>query len=289
MTSYRYLLIAALFTLLSACGSGSDTEQSVTTEPAATEAMPAAEIESEAADDPVTGAEEAATTATVEVVEESAGDADSDAGAADDEIVLAAPEASEQKQDSPQWKFNEGQHFTKLTTAQGTSSPPGVIEVAEVFWYGCPHCYNFDPYLEKWAPELEDDTRFIRLPVMWNPTNQIHARMYYTAEALKKLDEMHDEIFKEMHVNRKMLASEDEIREFFSRFGVSEEEFNNTFRSFPVESKLKRARNLTVERYRVQSVPLLVVNGKYLTTGPGVKNFDDMLAVADELIERERQ
>jgi thiol:disulfide interchange protein DsbA len=117
----------------------------------------------------------------------------------------------------------------------------------------------------------------------------MHARIYYTAEALKKLDEMHDEIFKEMHVNRKQLTSEDEIREFFARFGVSEEEFNNTFRSFPVESKLKRAKNLTVERYRVQSVPLLVVNGKYLTTGPGVKNFDDMLAVADELIERERQ
>jgi len=174
-----------------------------------------------------------------------------------------------------------------LTTAQGTSSAPDVIEVAEVFWYGCPHCFNFDPYLEKWAPKLPDDVRFIRLPVMWNPTNQIHARIFYTAEALNKLDVMHDAIFKEMHSNRKPLTSEDDIREFFSRFDVSDEEFNGTFRSFGVESKLKRAQNLT-QRYRVQSVPLLVINGKYLTTGPGVKNFDDMLAVAEELMERER-
>jgi thiol:disulfide interchange protein DsbA len=123
---------------------------------------------------------------------------------------------------------------------------------------------------------------------MWNPTNQIHARIFYTAEALNKLDVIHDAIFKEMHVNRKQLTSEDDIREFFARFDVSEEEFNSTFRSFGVESKLKRAKNLT-QRYRIQSVPLLVINGKYLTTGPGVKNFDDMLAVADELIERERQ
>ena len=175
-----------------------------------------------------------------------------------------------------------------LTTAQGTSSAPDVIEIAEVFWYGCPHCFNFDPYLKKWAPELPDDARFIRLPVMWNPTNQIHARVFYTAEALNKLDVMHDAIFKEMHTNKKPLTNEDDIREFFARFDVSEEEFNSTFRSFGVESKLKRAQNLT-QRYRVQSVPLLVINGKYLTTGPGVKNFDDMLAVADELIERERQ
>lgn len=287
MTRCRNLLLAAFVVTVSACG-GSETDRATTAEPPV-ETEPTLQVDNRATDETLADTEETAPAKTVEVVEESAGDADTAAGAADEEIVLAATETSTETKEVPQWKFSAGQHFTKLTTAQGTSSPPGVIEVAEVFWYGCPHCYNFDPYLAKWTPTLEDDTRFIRLPVMWNPTNQIHARIYYTAEALKKLDVMHDEIFKELHVNRKMLTSEDEIRDFFARFGVSEEEFNNTFRSFPVESKLKRARNLTVERYRVQSVPLLVINGKYLTTGPGVKNFDDMLAVADELIERERQ
>ena len=288
MTSYRNLLMmAALILLMSACGGGSETDQTSAAAPEMDEIAPP--IEEVQPEPEVAGvAEETSPAETVEVVEESAADEEATDDAADEEIVLAESEPEGEAQAAPQWKFTEGQHFTKLTTAQGTSSAPDVIEVAEVFWYGCPHCYNFEPYIDRWTPSLPDDVRFIRLPVMWNPTNQMHARIFYTAEALKKLDDMHSEIFKEMHINRKMLTSEDEIRAFFARFGVSEDDFNNTFRSFPVESSLKRARNLTVERYRVQSVPLLVVNGKYLTTGPGVKNFDDMLAVTEELIERER-
>jgi thiol:disulfide interchange protein DsbA len=284
MTSYRNLLLVSVAILFSACGDGSGTDQAQDIEPAAeTPAIPAAETQTEIAADSI----ETTDPAALEVVEESAGEADTSSSPADEAIVLAQSESAPAQEDAPQWQFSEGQHFTMLTTAQGTSSAPDVIEVAEVFWYGCPHCFNFDPYLKKWAPELPDDVRFIRLPVMWNPTNQIHARIFYTAEALNKLDVMHDAVFKEMHANRKPLTSENDIRNFFSRFDVSEEEFNSTFRSFGVESKLKRAKNLT-QRYRVQSVPLLVINGKYLTTGPGVKNFDDMLAVAEELIERER-
>ncbi|MDH3510794.1 MAG: DsbA family protein [Gammaproteobacteria bacterium] len=283
MTSYRNLLLASVAILFSACGGGSETDQALDIEPAA-ETATAPPTEAEIAADST----ETVAPAVLEAVEESTGETDTTSSPADEAIVLAKTESPAAQEDAPQWQFSEGQHFTMLTTAQGTSSAPDVIEVAEVFWYGCPHCFNFDPYLKKWAPELPDDARFIRLPVMWNPTNQIHARIFYTAEALNKLDVMHDAIFKEMHVNRKQLTSEDDIREFFARFDVSEEEFNSTFRSFGVESKLKRAKNLT-QRYRIQSVPLLVINGKYLTTGPGVKNFDDMLAVADELIERERQ
>lgn len=283
MTSYRNLLLASVAILFSACGGGSETDQARDIEPAA-ETATAPPTEAEIAAD----ATETSAPAVLEAVEESMGETDTTSSPADEAIVLAKTESPAAQEDAPQWQFSEGQHFTMLTTAQGTSSAPDVIEVAEVFWYGCPHCYNFDPYLKKWAPELPDDTRFIRLPVMWNPTNQIHARIFYTAEALNKLDVMHDAIFKEMHANRKQLTSEDDIREFFARFDVSDEEFDSTFRSFGVESKLKRAKNLT-QRYRIQSVPLLVINGKYLTTGPGVKNFDDMLAVAEELIERERQ
>jgi len=174
-----------------------------------------------------------------------------------------------------------------LTTAQGTSSPPDKIETAEVFWYGCPHCFSFDPVLTQWQKELADDVRFVRIPVMWNPTNQIHARIFYTAEALGKLDEMHGPIFREIHEKNRILTSENDIRDLFKVYGVSAEEFDSTFRSFAVDSKLKRARNLT-DRYKVRSVPLLVVNGKYIVKGTEVKNFDDMIEVTNELIEKER-
>ena len=142
--------------------------------------------------------------------------------------------------------------------------------------------------MEKWRETLPDDVSFVRVPVIWNPTNELHARIFYTAEALDKGDVMHEAVFREMHLNKKTLSTEDEIRDLFIQYGVSEDEFNNTFRSFGVESKLKRAKNLT-QRYRIQSVPLLVVNGKYVTTGSEIKTFEDILAVTDELVEREQQ
>ena len=114
-------------------------------------------------------------------------------------------------------------------------------------------------------------------------------RSTYAADALGKLDEMHDEIFKEIHINKNMLTSEQDIQKFFARFGVSKEDFVSNFRRSPsVEKNITRAKNLT-NRYDIRSVPVLVVNGKYVTSGSGIKNFDDLLAVAEELTERERQ
>ncbi len=265
----RLLILIVLTSLLAACGGSSEPEQSIT--------KPAAEQPAATKNEPAT---------PVEVVAESAGDDVVAAiDAAGDKIVLA--EAEKPAAPAPQ-KFKAGTHYVKLTTAQGTSSPPDVVEVAEVFWYGCPHCFNFDPIVTNWEENLPDGVNFVRLPVMWNPTNEIHARMFYTIEALGKLDELHAEIFREMHLNKNMLTTESAIMAFVGKHGISTEDFKKTFRSFAVESKLKRAKNLT-QRYRIQSVPLLVINGKYLTTGEGIKNFDEMLAVADELIAREMQ
>ncbi len=264
----RSLILATLMLLFAACGG--------TTEPEQNGAEPAAQQTVNPVEAPAK---------PVEIVEESAGDEAPASNQGSDKIVLAQSEAPSAP--APQ-KYKANTHYIKLTTAQGTSSPPDVIEVAEVFWYGCPHCFNFDPILSNWEKDLPDGVNFIRLPVMWNPTNEIHARLYYTLEALGQIEELHQAIFTEMHVNNRMLTSEAEIISFVGKHGVSTDDFKKTFRSFAVESKLKRAKNLT-QRYRIQSVPLLVINGKYLTTGEGIKNFNDMLAVADELIAREQQ
>ncbi len=276
MKSTRLLTLALLACLFAACGDASGPDRP-TAAPATEPAAPAVAA-APANDSPAPVAE---SPRPVEVVEESTGEA----AAEPEPIVLAKTETADA---APQLQqYREGTHFTKLTTAQGTSSSPDAVEVAEVFWYGCPHCYNFDPIIDNWERTLPDDVNLIRLPVMWNPTNAIHARLFYTVEALGKLDEVHSAIFNELHVNNRMLTNEADILEFIKKFGISEAEFNKTFRSFAVESKLKRAKNLT-QRYRIQSVPLLVINGKYLTTGDGIKNFDDMLAVANDLIIRER-
>jgi thiol:disulfide interchange protein DsbA len=278
MTSYRNLLIALVAVFLTACGGGTENASEQTESPpvSAPEQVQPEEIT------------ESTDLAILEAVEESASDVAAEEAETEEAIVLAEALPESETGTQKQWKYSPEKHFTVLTTAQGTSSPPDVIEVTEVFWYGCPHCYSFDPYLAKWKEGLPDDVNFVRLPVMWNPTNQIHARIFYTAEALGKLDEVHEAVFQAMHRDKQTLTTEASIQKFLLDFGISEQEFNDTFRSFAVESKLQRAKNLT-QRYRIQSVPLLVTNGKYLTQGSEIKNFDEMLAVTDELIERERQ
>ena len=98
-------------------------------------------------------------------------------------------------------RFELGQHYLRLSPTQPTSSNPDQVEVCEVFWYGCPHCYELDPLLERWREQAPDYVNFVRVPAVWNPTLQIHARAFYTAEALGKGAEMHSEFFREIHEN----------------------------------------------------------------------------------------
>jgi len=293
----RASLSLLLAGLLLACGgneeaaaTGSDAAADAVVEQPAETAADAFDSASnameEAADDAVETAEDA-----VDAVAESAGEA-ADALETDAAQLMAAvtetPPSGAPAPVRTDWQYSSGKHFSQLTSAQGTAELADGVEVAEVCWYGCPHCFNFDPYVEKWKEDLPDGVNLVRLPVMWNPTNEIHARMFYTAEALDKLDEMHPAFFRALHLERKTLTREDDIRDFFGDYGVDADTFGKTFKSFAVESKLKRAKNLTA-RYRIRAVPVMVVNGKYLTDGPEIQSFDDMLSVAAELVEREQQ
>lgn len=222
--------------------------------------------------------------ALAEVAETEGLDNTTDDTAAD--IRLPAAEAVATT--APEWRYREGEHFRRMTASQGTSSPPDKIEVAEVFWYGCSHCYNFEPIVEQWREQLADDVAFVRIPVIWNPTNKIHARIMYTAEALDVLDKVHPEVFRAIHQQGEMLTEEAKIVALFEKFGIEEARFRDAYDSFGVNSAVKRAENLTA-RYGVRSVPVTVVNGKYATDAPQIRTFDDMLSVTSELVERERQ
>jgi len=249
--SIRNLFIALTVVFLTACGNAPEAP----VETAAPEA-PAAQVESAAAE--------------IEAAAEET--------AAEAPVAAAAPQ---------EWKYREGAHYQRFANAQGTSSSPDKIEVAEVFWYGCPHCYSFEPYLEKWKKTLPADVAFVKIPVMWNPTNEVHARLFYTIQALG-LEDAHSAVFSEMHTKRKMLASEGAQRDFIvSNFDVSEDEFNKAYRSFSVNGKIQQAKTLTT-RYQVRSVPILIINGKYATTGDELRDFDMILDVAEELVARER-
>lgn len=184
-------------------------------------------------------------------------------------------------------RFELGTHYQRFPAAQGTSSSPDLIEVAEIFWYGCPHCYTFDPYLENWRKNLPDDVSFVRIPAVWNSVLQIHARAFYTAEALDVVAELHSPIFREIHNNQNFLDSQGALAEFFGQHGVEADAFNAAYESFAVNTKLNRADELS-RRYRIASVPTVVINGKYTTDAGMAGGYDELIDLIDDLVAMER-
>lgn len=269
-----FVLLAFVLAWLTACESPEDAQPEA---PQTTEATP------EAPEEVLTEEEAAAEQDAIDSVAETEGLEEETAA---DEIELGAFPVPAAVTDAA-WKYSEGEHYRSMTASQGTSSAPDKIEVAEIFWYGCPHCYNFEPIIENWKQNLPPDVSFVRIPVIWNPTNQVHARIMYTAEALDKLDETHAAMFDGIHQKFATFTTDESIIELFEGLGVAEEQFREVYSSFGVTSAVKRAENLT-RRYGIRSVPIIVVNGKYVTEGPGIKSFEDMLGVTGELVQRER-
>ncbi len=162
-------------------------------------------------------------------------------------------------------EFKEGEHYKTLTPAQPTSVARGKVEVVEVFWYACGHCYALEPKLESWETnDKPANVELVRVPAMWNDLLKTHARVFYTAELLGRLPALNTEIYREINVRGNRLDTQAKIEAFFTSKGVSKQDFQKTFSSFAVETKLARAADLN-KRYRITSTPTFVVNGRYVT------------------------
>ena len=185
-------------------------------------------------------------------------------------------------------KFAAGKDYELLTPAQPTvgDAAGGKVEVAEVFMFGCPHCAAFEPRLKDWLKTAPGYVSFVRIPAVWNAIAELHARAYYTAEALGKTAEIDGPFFDEIHGKHDMLDSEDKLAAFFARFGVDDKTFRNTFESFAIDAKVSRAQDL-VKRYKVPGTPAIVVAGKYLTSGAMAGNYESWFAIVDELAAKE--
>ena len=272
----NWFYLAAAF-LLVACGSDDPA-------PSAVEEAPetAATVEQEEAPAVV---EEAAEDEVLEVVEESASDAEPE----EEAILLAQADTSATL---PDWKFIENQHFFRLVPTQPTVGGADKIEVAEFFWYGCPHCYTFEPYINGWAENKPANVRFVRIPAMWNRGLELHAQLYYTEEVLvangkiKNPAEFRDAIFVEYHRRGNRLGSKDAIQALFARYDISADDFERAWSSFEVNQKMRVAADLA-RRYGISSVPMMVVNGKYRTSGQEAGSLDGLLEVINELVARE--
>ena len=179
--------------------------------------------------------------------------------------------------------YVEGQHYVLISPAQPTSATgAGQVEVAEFFMYSCIHCYNFEPYVEEWLGGKADYVNFVRVPTVWNEAVRMHAQAFYAAAALGKGEEMHTPFFREMHVANNYLTSPNDMEDFFARFDVSSDDFQSSFESFSVNTSLRQADELA-RRYRIDSTPTVVVNGKYRTNASMAGGYPELLALIDAL------
>jgi protein dithiol oxidoreductase (disulfide-forming) len=224
-------------------------------------------------------------TETLEVVEESAAVTEPE----DQAIVLAQPDTTAAPRN---WQYKEGQHYTRMTPTQPTVGGADKIEVAEVFMYSCPHCYDLEPFVNGWAENKDSNIRFVRIPAIFNQLALLHAQLYYTevylAQSGKLKDQaaFHEMVFEEYHRRGNRLTTEDAIRRLFTRAGVSDEDFDRTWGSFEVNQALRVAQDLA-RRYGIDSVPMIIVNGKYRTDMGSAGSYPKLIEVIDELTARE--
>jgi len=184
-------------------------------------------------------------------------------------------------------EYTEGVDYLTIAKPVKTSHPDKIV-VTELFWYGCPHCFRFEPYAERWKKTIADDVVFEQIPSTLNPRWAIHARTYYALQLMGKLDLVHAQIFNGIHIKNKRLSNRENMADFLTQFGIDKKEFKSAFNSFPVETKLRK--NGKKERqYQVNGVPSIVVNGKYVTSGTHAGSYSRMLKVMDYLVDLERQ
>lgn len=227
-----------------------------------------------------------ADTEALVVVEESAAEVEPE----DQTIVLAR--ADNELVAVRNWQFKEGKNYTRMIPTQPTVGGADKIEVAEVFMYSCPHCYDLEAYINQWAEDKDPSIRFVRIPASFNQLALLHAQLYYTEIFLGKSGKLRDPIafrnmvFEEYHRRSNRLTSQMAIQRLFTRAGVSADDFNRIWNSFEVNQALRVAADLA-RRYNVTSVPMVIVNGKYRTDMGMAGSYPKLIELIDELTVRE--
>lgn len=182
--------------------------------------------------------------------------------------------------------FAEGFDYKKLSSIQPTESK-GKIEVIEFFWYACPHCYDLEPDLEAWVKRQKKDVVFKRIPVAFRDDFLAHSQIFYALEAMGKEQEMTPKVFKAIHVDRKPLLKEEDIIAWAGSQGIDQTAFTNAYKSFTVVTKAKTA-NMISQAYRVDGVPSIAVQGKYMTSPSIAGSKSRALETLDYLINQTR-
>ena len=182
--------------------------------------------------------------------------------------------------------FQAGKEYVELKTPVPVAEP-GKIEVVELFWYGCPHCYQFEPTLNPWIAQLPDDVDFKRIPAMFGGVWNVHGQMFLALESMGVEQKVHDAVFNAYHRDGNKLDTPEKMAEFLAGQGVDSEAFLKAYNSFGVKSRAEQAKKLAMA-YQITGVPVMIVNGKYRFDIGSAGGPQRTLEVADFLIEKER-
>jgi thiol:disulfide interchange protein DsbA len=182
--------------------------------------------------------------------------------------------------------YQEGRHYVALDVPIRTASDTGV-EVAEVFWYGCPHCYTFKPLIESWVENAPDYVNYVNIPAALGASWEPHAKAFYALEAMGELDKVHDALFDALAGERRPLNSGEALADFVANYGVDGELFLKNYNSFGVNARMQQAQS-KIRGARVTGTPTMLVAGKYRVTASMAGSHEAVLDVVDYLVEQER-
>jgi thiol:disulfide interchange protein DsbA len=180
--------------------------------------------------------------------------------------------------------YSEGVEYVRLPQSQPVETG-NKIEVREIFWYGCPHCYNLEPVINKWLKTKPANAQFVRMPGILRPSWEPHARAFYAFEALGVTDKLHSAFFDAIHAQNQLLDTESSIAEFVAKHGVDKESFLKAYNSFSVNAQVKNAMQMA-QRYGIEGVPTLIVDGKFKASSSLVGGHDALMRLVDYLIKK---
>jgi len=184
-----------------------------------------------------------------------------------------------------QLAFIEGSDYERISQPVKTSQPDKVV-VTEIFWYGCPHCFRFEPYAVRWSASLPDGVVFEQVPSSLNSRWTEHARAYYAFQVMGVIEQTHEAFFDALHLKRQRLNSVDSIAEWVAEQGLDEAAFREAYYSFPVET-LMRKNAQREKRYGHNGVPAVIINGKYLVSGSLAGSNERMIEIMNFLVQQE--
>lgn len=201
-----------------------------------------------------------------------------------EKIPASVTEVEGNNVSTPQLSTLDESKYTVLSSPLDVSTGDK-IEVMELFWFGCGHCYALEPKINEWLSNKPANTEFVKIPAIFSKRWELHAQAYYAMLELGVEDKAVDDLFNQLHVKGKQVRDQDDLVKFFSQYGKSEQEVKDALNSFDVDSKIRNAKILTAKS-TARGVPAILIDGKYQTSVSLAGSEDELFKVVNQLVEK---